>query len=608
MNRPFIYFLSITLAIYVAMYSFLSLAKPKSFQIANMGVTDLRNHNFETDSYVSLLGEWAFYWDRAVSEETYDSIINQTPDAYASVPSYWDELSRIDSKIKPLGVVTYSLTILKDFERENDVFAIRIRNITPNADIYVDGKKICEIGNVDSNPEKSVAANRNLLIPVEARGNSMTIAISISNYHNVNGGLNRVISFGPYKELLALRGKLLAIDSIFLGCLFLMALYQFSVLILRRRRITPLYLGLLALFSLLFAGLKGEMALLTIFPNWDGMFRAKIIFFLFSLVGPVFTLYCFNLYPSHFHSKLRIIVIPIAFVLLVASVVTPTEIYSRFILPLKLIMTSFIGYTFFMLVRALYITKNGLIMLTLFGMEFLIFSIVLGIVDNESQTVFQSISGAFFIFGVYQTVLEAKIFSNTLLQVDKLSTERTKLEKQNVDFFTQIFIDGKTGMYNRVMLEDLLQSEWTADKLGKGHPISMIIANVDYFGFYRSAYGYEQSENMMTQLSQVVSQSVTHMKNQVPIRYDEDTFAVVLFDIDEFSLYRIADKLRISVESRNIEHKFAGILKVLTISVGCGTITPSRDNSPGTLINLAKKALKLAKRNGRNRVEIIKKT
>jgi len=573
--------------------------------LAETGVMDLRDHDFEADGLVRLVGEWAFYWNQIVSRETYDSIIAQTPDLYTSVPSYWDKLKRVDHTIEPRGVATYKLTILKNFEDEGDTLAIKTHNITPNADIYIDGKSISEIGDVDTNPEKSVSGNRTVLMPVAAGGDSMTITISISNYHNINAGLNRWICFGLYEELLAAREKNLAVDSVFLGGLFLMILYQFSVLILSKKRLAPLYLGFLGVLALLFAGLKSQMALLTIFPNWGGEVRSKIIFFALSLVGPVFTLYCFNLYPRYFHSKLNRIVLPIALAMAILVVSTPMEIHSQFILPLQLIAAGFIAYTIFMLVRALYRTKEYLIMLSLFGVEFFIFSVILGIVDNKTQTVFQSIASAFFVFSVYHTVLEAKIFSNALVQIDKLSTERNKLESQNVDFFTQAFIDKDTGMHNKVLLKNFLRSKWSADTLNAQHSMSMIMIDVDYFKFYKRTYGHKRSENVMSQLGQIVSQGATDMNSHVSARYGEDVFAVVMMDTDEFSLYRSADRFRAMVESKSIAHSFAGNSKILTVSVGCATIIPSRDNDPGTLIDQTAKALMLAKQNGRNRTEII---
>ena len=604
-NKPFISFVLLSLVMGVVTCLLLFIIRPKSSSLAKSGVMDLRGYDFKSDGRVTLFGEWAFYWDQVLTEETYDSVIGRAPDLYVSVPSYWDDLSRIDHRIQARGVATYSLTILKDFENEVDILAFKTHNITPNADIYIDGKRISEIGKIDSNREKSVSANRTVLMPIEASGDSMTIAISISNYHNISGGLNRSICFGLYEDLLDLREKNLTIDSVFLGGLLLMVLYQFSALILSRKRIAPLYLGLLGVFCFLFAGLKGEMALLTIFPGLDGEIRAKIIFLAFSLAGPIFTLYCSSFYPGYFHPKLNRMVLPIVFVMTVLVAFTPMEIYSQYVFLLSLFTAAFIVYTMLMLSRALHRTGNHLIMLSLFGAELLTFCIVLGVVDNSNQTVFRTIAGAFFLFSVYQSVLEVEICSNAFVKISMLFTERQKLAKLNADFFTQVFIDRDTGMYNRVLLNGFLQSKWAPDRLNDKHSIAMILIDVDYFKFYKNAYGHKRSENVMTQLSRIVGRDAGDMNRHVSVRYGEDVFAILMADIDEFSLYRSADRFRTMVESKNIEHGFARNSKILTVSVGCATITPSKDNDPGTLIDSATRALMLAKKNGRNRTEII---
>lgn len=585
----------------------LFIVNPRTTPVAEMGVINLHDHDFKTDGCIMLHGEWAFYWDQVVNESTFVSITDQAPDLYVSVPSFWNELSRVDSRIKPRGVATYNLKMLKDFENETDTFAIRAYNITPNADIYVDGRRISEIGDVDANREKSVPGNKSVLMPIRTGSDSMTITISISNYHGANGGLNRPICFGPYENLLAFREKHLTIDSIFLGGLLIMALYQFSILILRKRRIAPLYLGLLVLLSFLFAGLRSEMALLTIFPNWDGEIRFRIISLAFSLTGSVFSLYYSSLYPSYFHPKLERYILSAVLIMILAAVFIPMEVYSKFMLPLKLVSAGFIIHTISMLVLALRKTKDSLIMFLLFGAEMLVFGVILGFIDDNTQTAFQSISGVFFVFSVYHTVLEARICSNAFVQVDRLSTERQRLERQNMDFFTQIFIDKDTDLYNKVLLNNFLQAKWTTDSLENGHSVSMILADVDFFGAYRNAYGHEQSENIIVRLSKVIMhRNKVGMKQPVLARYGENAFAMILMEsIDEFSLYRRADELRALVESESIEHRFAGNSKILTISVGCATITPSKDNKPGVLIDLANRALRLAKRNGRNRTEII---
>lgn len=585
---------------------FLLIAKPKATPLVEMGVINLHDHDFKTDGCISLRGEWAFYGDHIVSEETSVSITDQAPDLYVSIPSFWNKLSRIEKRIKPHGAATYSLKILKNFEDETDTLAIRNHNITQNADVYINGRHISEIGNEDANREKSAPGNRFALIPVSTNSDSMTIAISITNYHNANGGFNRPICFGPYEDLLAAREKHLTIDSIFLGGLLIMALYQFSMLVLRKRHIAPLYLGLLVLLFFLFGGLRNEMPLLTIFPNWGGEIMLKTISSALFLVGPLFTLYYSSLYPAFFHPKLELLLFSAVLMVTLVMLFVPMENYSQFMLPQKIISAGFIVYTVFMLVLTLCKTRDSLIMLLLLGVEMLIFGVILGIADNKVQTVFQSIPGAFFVFSVYHTMLEAKICSSAFVQVNELSTKQQRLERQNVDFFTQIFIDKNTGMYNKVLLNNFLRSKWTTDSSKNEHSISMILADIDCFGAYRDNYGYEQSENTVVRLSQLVDRSVAGMKHHTLVRYGEDAFAVILTkNIDDFSLYREAEKLRILVKSENIEHGFIENSGMLTISIGCATVTPSKDNKPEVLIDLANRALKIAKRNGRNRTEII---
>ena len=79
------------------------------------------------------------------------------------------------------------------------------------------------------------------------------------------------------------------------------------------------------------------------------------------------------------------------------------------------------------------------------------------------------------------------------------------------------------------------------------------------------------------------------------------SFAVVLPGINQEQVASIAEAIRLSVASINLDRIADGFR--VTISVGCHSAIPDDTDSPEIWLSKADEALYRAKENGRNRVE-----
>jgi diguanylate cyclase (GGDEF)-like protein len=67
---------------------------------------------------------------------------------------------------------------------------------------------------------------------------------------------------------------------------------------------------------------------------------------------------------------------------------------------------------------------------------------------------------------------------------------------------------------------------------------------------------------------------------------------------------QLAERMRRDVESMAIPHEHSSIASRLTISLGCATLIPSREDNPDLLFKEVDTALYLSKQNGRNRTTV----
>jgi len=572
---------------------------------AKEGILDTRGYDFKSRGPLTLAGDWGFYWDTVISSNTFDEIISRTPDHFVNVPSYWDQLDKKDSRISAQGAATYSLKIITDASADIGSLALKFLSITPNADIFINGQRIAEIGDVDIDRKISRPGNRILLAPLPGGENSIVLTISISNFHNINGGLNRPIQIGLYDDILKIREFKLSLEALFLGGLMLMGLYQLSLFLLNRKQLASLYMALLCLMAFFFSGFKNEMVLLSLFPGWDGEIRTKFIYLCLTMAGPLLTLYAYSLYPAHFRKRINWILLSFGIICSITIILTPKAFYTRFIIPLEILVLISSLYTIVMLVGGYFRTKDRHILYYLSGLGFLVLSIVFSIVDNEISFMFQSAAGIFFVFILYQAFLQAYIFSNAFTQIDTLSEQKSKLEKRNVELFSLSYIDTLTETCNRRLMDDFLASNWRVNAFSE-RSVGIILIDIDDFSYYNDKYGHKQGDACLVKVCDLLRDELALIGQDTLARYGGEEFAVILSDQNEKNLYDTAERLRKSVEAGMIEHPASNVANVVTISVGCANLIPSRDERPEILLDAAAKALLEAKENGKNRTVLFK--
>lgn len=167
---------------------------------------------------------------------------------------------------------------------------------------------------------------------------------------------------------------------------------------------------------------------------------------------------------------------------------------------------------------------------------------------------------------------------------------------------TNALIDPLTRLANRRQFDDILSTEFFRLKRS-GAPLSLILLDVDHFKRFNDRYGHVEGDACLRRVGMAI-RSIVGRASDVAARIGGEEFAVVLPETESTGARTMAERIRRAVEELDIPHVENTAMPRVTVSLGVVTRYPSDLPAPESLMELADKALYLAKQTGRNRVEV----
>lgn len=180
------------------------------------------------------------------------------------------------------------------------------------------------------------------------------------------------------------------------------------------------------------------------------------------------------------------------------------------------------------------------------------------------------------------------------LRVEELS----ELRAANCRLENLSICDALTGISNRRHFDQYLEISFKSSRRS-GKPLSLIIADIDYFKSYNDNYGHLKGDECIIKVAKAIASSVNRPTDLVT-RYGGEEFAIVLTETDKDGAMIVAEKIRKNINELNIRNEYSSVAPHITISLGVATIMPSDDCSIEYFINRADKSLYKAKGSGRN--------
>jgi len=181
--------------------------------------------------------------------------------------------------------------------------------------------------------------------------------------------------------------------------------------------------------------------------------------------------------------------------------------------------------------------------------------------------------------------LEDRVLQRTL----ELLMANTKLEQLATT-------DPLTGIANRRKMTDTIAAE--LERAGRfGHPLSVLMVDVDYFKRINDTYGHEVGDRAIVATANVLTGSLRAIDTAA--RFGGEEFVVLMPETDEVVAAVAAERLREAAAALRLGAD-DGALVALTVTIGIASVRP--DDTPSSLLVRADKALYRGKREGRNRV------
>lgn len=160
----------------------------------------------------------------------------------------------------------------------------------------------------------------------------------------------------------------------------------------------------------------------------------------------------------------------------------------------------------------------------------------------------------------------------------------------------EIIKDSLTNTYNRRYMEErLLVDVFHAHNVGQ--PISVILADIDLFKNVNDTFGHLAGDHVLKEFARIAKNNIRKSNDWIA-RYGGEEFLIVLLNADTQAAYRVAEKIRMAIESESIPYRDDHI----KITCSFGVYTMKDDNlAYEDLIRQADINLYSAKTNGRNR-------
>ncbi|MEM7184099.1 MAG: sensor histidine kinase, partial [Spirochaetota bacterium] len=406
-------------------------AKPTS-QVED-GVLDLRQWDFQKIGRVNLRGNWNFYWKYFLVSCSKDTTCSShlPQKTLAKVPNFWNDIQYQGKPIGNFGFASYHIKIL--LPKNLNSLGIKYTSINEAFALYANDKLLVKTGELGTNAKTSSGQIKPQVVSIPITDTSIDLVFEMSNYHDYHGGFPENIYLGTVDSLHSLRENNIILDFLLIGSLIMSGIYHLSLYFFGRRENYIFTFALFCFAASLYAISSEEILILKVFPNMSYNSIVKFAFFSDNTTGFLFTSL---IHLSFREDSPRIpfyFIFTFFFIMSITSLCLPLYYVTQSIYGMDLAALSVIPYAIFVLFKAIYHKREGVILFSL-GVLGIIITIINDVLYSVQISPYSFLVplGILF-FAVSQTQFLAQRLSKAFTKAENLS-HKLQLVSQDLAF------------------------------------------------------------------------------------------------------------------------------------------------------------------------------
>ena len=191
----------------------------------------------------------------------------------------------------------------------------------------------------------------------------------------------------------------------------------------------------------------------------------------------------------------------------------------------------------------------------------------------------------------------------TVVDLHEEQRRARELEDRNRELADRARIDPLTGLPRRGAFDEHLVEQVSGRVRGTiSGPLGLLMIDVDRFKRFNDTYGHLVGDEVLRMIGRILARE--KRGDDLAARYGGEEFAVVASIDSAAGLKGMAERLRRAIEQEHLEND--GQRLNVTASFGGAFVSSVLSESDGVaLVQLADRQLYRAKRNGRNRCEVV---
>ncbi len=377
---------------------------------AAKGILNNSGMNIRQHGFITLEGEWAFYWKQFLRNE------QEGKDPISvNVPGTWTDIQDLPA----YGYGTYRLEIRNLVPGR--IYSLYVPNMFSSFRIFHNGRELGSNGIPGRSREESVPLFRPFVCDFTAEKDHNTLTVWISNYHIRTGGIWRNLNLGTPRAIQKYFQTRMLLDMFLLGIFLFASVYHLTIFFSRKAEKAQLFFALLCVLITLRVLSTGELVLTYLIPSIPWGIIRRFEFAPFALTPLILPLFMKSLYPSETKDREIKAFMILGSITTVLFLLIPNRLADFFIIPGEIILLFVMVYNAWIILKAFYNRRVGSF-LFLSAMIILVLSVLNDVLYSNQiiQTLYITPIG-FILFIIIQMIMLTKRFAISCKTIENLT-------------------------------------------------------------------------------------------------------------------------------------------------------------------------------------------